>query len=333
MPPVERHPAPEAPADRTEARFDWEIWGVAAAIVVDDPAALAAARRLADSELAAATAVCSRFEPDSELSRANSGPRPADGIPVSPLFAEYLETALAVAADTDGAVDPTLGADLEALGYDRDFARLPAPAGLPASDGAEHVTIAVRPRVSGWYRTRLEGGRLHLPPGLRLDLGASAKAHAADRIAHLVADATGTSVLVSLGGDLATAGSSRRRWEVLVQDRPEDPAQQVSIPNGSAIATSSTRKRRWRSGGGTVHHILDPRLGSPVDARWRSVTVAARRCVTANALSTAAIVRGPSAVGWLSSRGADARLVTIEGDVVRTGAWPRETRVDEVRHG
>ncbi|WP_025155756.1 FAD:protein FMN transferase [Leifsonia aquatica] len=316
-----RHPAPDRGAALAEARSDWQVWGVAASLVIDDPAALTAARRIADAELTAATAVCSRFEPDSELSRVNRGPRPAEGIAVSPLFAEYLETALAVAADTDGAVDPTLGADLEAIGYDRDFAELPVP------DGIAGVSLSLRrPRRAGWRRTRLEDGRLHLPPGLRLDLGASAKAHAADRIAHLVADATGASVLVSLGGDLATAGPARRRWEVLVQDRAEDPSQQVSIPNGSAIATSSTGKRRWRTAEGTAHHILDPRYGLPVDARWRSVSVAARRCVTANALSTAAIVRGPAAVGWLTSRGADARLVALDGGIVRTGAWPVEAR-------
>ena len=311
--------APESPG----ARSWWRVWGLDASIVVDDPGALAHARETAERELAQTTAACSRFEPDSELSRINRGPRPSAGTELSPLLAEFVGAALRVAADTHGAVDPTLGADLERLGYSSDFSALPRESGRPVRLGGVPADVT-HTRAPGWARTSLTGRTLRLPDDLQLDLGATAKALAADRIATRVAVETGTAVLVSLGGDIATAGPSTRRWEVLIQDRDDDPAQQISIGSGTAVATSSTQKRRWMHAGVEQHHILDPRFGRPVRPEWRSVTVAAPTCLAANALSTAAIVRGRSAASWMRSAGAAARLVALDGSVVTTGAWPRE---------
>src|SRR5579864_4092448 len=64
----------------------------------------------------------SRFIPGSELNRVNA----AAGKPVrvSRAFAEMLAVALDAARETSGLVDPTLGAELEAAGYDADFSLL-----------------------------------------------------------------------------------------------------------------------------------------------------------------------------------------------------------------
>ena len=316
---MDSRPAP----DSRGARSTWTVWGLDASVVVDDPAALGHARETAERELAQVTAACSRFEPDSELSRINSLPRPSGGTELSPLLAEFVGAALRVAADTQGAVDPTLGADLERLGYSTDLTGLPRDSGRSLQLRGVPADLR-RTREPGWARTSLTGRTLRLPADLRLDLGATAKALAADRIAFRVAAETGTAVLVSLGGDIATAGPSARRWEVLIQDQDGDPAQQISIGSGTAVATSSTQKRRWMHAGVEQHHILDPRFGRPVRADWRSVTVAAPTCLAANALSTSAIVRGRAAASWMRSAGATARLVALDGSVVTTGAWPRE---------
>ena len=152
--------------------------------------------------------------------------------------------------------------------------------------------------------SELTGSRLRLPAGVELDLGATAKAAAADCAAGLVHDTFGTGVLVSLGGDIATAGPAPTTgWQVHVQDRDEDPWTQVELPAGSAIATSSTVSRRWVRGGRTMHHIVDPRTGQPARPFWRSVTVAAGTCVHANAVTTASLVRGEQAVDWVRGLG------------------------------
>lgn len=322
------------------ATAEWRAWSTTVSLVVTDTEALAAAEVIAREVIDAVDLACSRFRDDSELSRLQASPSVSTGAMVSPLLAELVRAALDVAAATGGLVDPTLGNDLVAIGYDRDIARLEASASSVRAGG---FGIQVLRRSPGWKRVSLVGDRLAVPADLALDLGATAKAFAADRIAARIADTLGCGALVSLGGDIATAGpTAGSHWEVLVQDLPTDPAQQVAIPAGAAVATSSTQKRRWTQAGMPRHHILDPRFGLPVDPVWRSATVAARSCLHANALTTAALVSGVDAPQWLRSVGADARLVDREGRVVTTGGWPVEpaltpvgagTPVEGARHG
>jgi thiamine biosynthesis lipoprotein len=162
-----------------------------------------------------------------------------------------------------------------------------------------------------------------MPYGVELDLGATAKARAADRCAHLVATELGVGALVGLGGDIATAGPAPQGgWPVLVQDGPNQPACTIGLPAGSALATSSTITRTWSAGGRRVHHIVDPTTGLPAPSRWRTVSVAAPTCVAANTLATAAIVRGRAATAMLWTAGMPARLVDARGRVTTVAAWP-----------
>ncbi|RZL77890.1 MAG: FAD:protein FMN transferase [Rhodococcus sp. (in: high G+C Gram-positive bacteria)] len=290
-------------------------------IVLTDPAALSLARDEIDAELDLVEAACSRFRPDSEVSvLGRSGGVPTD---VSPLLAELIRTALTAAWRTDGDVDPTVGAAVVALGYDRDFAVL-------SGESAPSATITT---PASWSMIELIDRTVTVPDGVLLDLGATAKAFAADRCARQVAAMTGSGVLVNLGGDIATAGNAPAGgWQVLVHDTVGDPASRIALPSGAALATSSTTRRRWRSGGEVVHHILDPRTGRSVDPVWRTVTVAAHTCVDANTVATAAIVRGHRAVNWVRALGLPARFVTRDRAVRTVGAWPSSYR-DEHREG
>ncbi|MFG1991803.1 FAD:protein FMN transferase [Actinoplanes sp. NPDC048988] len=306
----------------------WNVWGTVARVVVTDPAATGEAAALVRDELAAVDLACSRFRADSELRRLT----PGRAVAVSPLLADLVAAALRAARETGGDVDPTIGAALHGLGYDRDFAALQGfgddrDAGAPHGLGYDRDFAAVTGRRVGpavrvfaapdWRSVRLDDGRLTVPTGVLLDLGATAKAVAADRCAALVARRLGVGAMVALGGDIATAGAGPDGgWKVLVQDRPGDPAQAVRLPSGAAIATSSTAGRTW----GHLHHILDPRTGLPAPRVWRTVSVAAFSCLRANTLTTAAVVRGRRAAGLL--RGVPSRLVTPELGVVRRGGWP-----------
>ncbi|GAA3197072.1 FAD:protein FMN transferase [Dactylosporangium siamense] len=292
----------------------WETWSTTVRLVVTDPAALPEAEELVRAELAAVDLACSRFRDDSELHHVHqTAGRPVE---VSELLAELVAVALRAARDTGGDVDPTVGAAIADLGYDRDFAEIDAPAGNSGT------RLIVYP-TANWRHVRLRGRRLTVPPGVTLDLGATAKAWAADRCARLVAAATGAGVLVSLGGDIATAGPAPAGgWRVLVQDRPGEPGCTVRLPGGAALASSSTISRQWLGPHGVLHHILDPRTGMPAPRVWRTVSVAARSCVHANTLSTAAVVRGRAAHGWLARQGAPARLVSQRRQVYATTGWP-----------
>jgi thiamine biosynthesis lipoprotein len=308
------------------AAADWQALGTQVWLLVTDPGQLAEARRRLEADLTAVDQACSRFRPDSELMRLDTdGPGPASTAEVSPLLAEAIAVALRAARMTDGDVDPTVADAMSDLGYDRDFSLLPA-VGPP-------VRLTVR-AVPGWRQVGLDerARLLTLPRGVHLDLGATAKAWAADRAASRLAGALGCGVLVGLGGDISVAGPPPPDgWRIRVQDitgRPEDPpsgpAAVVAIRDGG-LATSSTTARRWRRGRDVLHHILDPRTGLPAAVHWRTVSVAAASCVDANTASTAAIIRGPQALDWLSNLGLPARLVDAAGTVRTVGGWPAES--------
>lgn len=304
------------------------VFGTTAVLVVPSQEVRAAARMVADEVLEEVDLACSRFRPDSELSRLNaSGDQPVD---VSPTFASLLAAALRAAELTDGAVDPTCGAALVALGYDRDFADLPSSgAGQPESASGEIQSGGTGP-APGWRSVHLDqaAGRAWLDNAAQLDLGATAKAWAADQSAGQIAARLGCAVLVSLGGDVAAAGDTPPgQWRVRVTDDhgapPSAPGQTVVIASGG-LATSSTTVRAWTSGGRQVHHIVDPATGQPARSCWRTVSVTAGTCTDANTASTAAIIRDIAAPAWLSGLGLPARLVRHDGTIVTTPGWPAD---------
>jgi thiamine biosynthesis lipoprotein len=111
---------------------------------------------------------------------------------------------------------------------------------------------------------------------------------------------------------------------VLVQDGPDQPADIVAVPGGTALATSSTLSRRWVRDRRVLHHIVDP-VTVFASTQLGAATDAVRNTGTAGIpLSTAALVRGLRAVGLLATSGQPARLVTAIGDVVRLNRWPTQ---------
>ncbi len=294
--------------------------------MVTDPAALAGARKLLEADLEDLDLACSRFRDDSELVRINQESAEAKTTTVSPLLADAIAASLRGAELTDGDVDPTVGAALSALGYDRDFDEITA---TKSPESPENPVTARA--IPGWRQVHLEPEtrQLTLPPGTQLDLGATAKAWAADRAAARLAAAITSGVLVSLGGDTAVAGEPPGGgWRIRIQDitglpneTPDGPTQLVAITSGG-LATSSTAARRWRRGGDVLHHILDPRTGLPAEPVWRTVSVTAASCADANIASTAAIIRGREAPGWLEKLGLPARLVAQDGTVQTVAGWP-----------
>jgi thiamine biosynthesis lipoprotein len=293
------------------AQSRWQRWSTDMQIVVTDPESLPTAQREVDAELDAVDAAASRFRPDSEIALlAKSDGRPTE---VSAVLANLLDAALTAAAQTDGDVDPTVGAALIALGYDNDM----GAGGNHAPSAASIITQAE------WSMVTLQGRVVTVPPGVVLDLGATAKAVAADQCAQRVHGVTGSGVLINLGGDIATAGPTPAGgWQVLVHDADSDPESSVTLPAGAALATSSTIRRRWRHGEDLVHHILDPRTGRSADPVWRTVSVAARTCYAANTVATAAVVRGRLALPWIRALGMTARLVDRDRGVHTVGGWP-----------
>jgi thiamine biosynthesis lipoprotein len=292
--------------------------GTTAVVVVSDPDALERARAAVEETIAAFDRACSRFRDDSELSAVNA----AGGSPVeiSPLLLEAVRAAIRAAQLTDGDVDPTVGQALIALGYDRDFDEVVAR--------PRRVRFAA---VPGWRTIELdpEASTIRIPNGVTLDLGATAKALAADHAAAAAHEATGCGTLVSLGGDMAFAGDAPDEdgWRIRVTDDHRSdvtaPGQWITLRSGG-LATSSVTTRSWRSDEGPVHHLIDPSTGKSAASAWRTVSVAAASCLDANIASTAAIVRGEDAIEWLTEQKLPSRLVGTDGHARHVAGWPAE---------
>ncbi len=280
------------------------------------PEALEGAVELVAAVLDEVDEAYSRFRPDSDLSLVNA--RPGHPLLVRPVLVGAVRVALEAARETGGLVDPTLGTVLEAAGYDRTYALVPnddpSPAALPARRGS-------------WRDVVVDDTTVSVPPGAALDLGATGKAFAADLAALTVVEQLGAPVLVSVGGDIRIAGPGTdataqpvRLGHSLADLADGSGSVTVSVGAGG-IATSSVSARRWRRGGRQWHHLVDPRTGGPAEGPWRTVTALGHTAVAANTASTAAVVLGAEALGWLTAREVAARLVDHDGAVTRTPAW------------
>jgi thiamine biosynthesis lipoprotein len=290
--------------------------GTTAELVVTDAGVLGPARAVLEAEVAAVDQACSRFRDDSELALVNQAA--GEWVAVSPVFLDALDAARRVARLTGGVIDPTVGAALRLIGYDRDFASV-AVTGGP-------LRVRFTP-VPGWQTVEVDRAArcVRVPRGAALDLGASAKAWCADRAAGRAAALAGCGVLVSLGGDVAVAGPAPDGgWPVVIGDDHRTPLDEggpvVAIWSGG-LATSGVSARQWSRGGVALHHIIDPSTGAPARVVWRTASVAAASCLDANAAATAAVVLGDRAVEWLSGTGLPARLVATDGTVTTVGGW------------
>ncbi len=307
-----------------EERATLEAFGTTAIVAVTDAGSLAAARAVVERVVAEFDQACSRFRDDSELSLVNAAAGAA--VRVGPVLLEAVTVALRAARLTGGDVDPTIGQALISLGYDRDFAALSfGEDGAVASPGARPLAS-----VPGWRTVIVdpELGTIRVAGGVSLDLGATAKALAADRAATEASAAAGCGVLVSFAGDLAIAGPAPAEgWRIRVTDDHRSgfdaPGQWISLSSGG-LATSSTMVRQWRTDTGTAHHLIDPLTGRSADSVWRTVSVSASSCVDANIASTATIVRGEKAAPWLEALALPSRLVRTNGTVLHVGGWPSD---------
>ncbi|MCC6620385.1 MAG: FAD:protein FMN transferase [Deltaproteobacteria bacterium] len=255
----------------------------------------------------------SRFAPGSDLSRLNRL-----RVTASSTLAAVVREALRLDAATGGAFDPTLGAELAALGYDRSYDRLaPRVVDATLAPTIDHAAPPTRVLVDG-DRVALEG------PGA-LDLGGIAKGWTVDRVLALLVSRGASAALVDGGGDLRGHGAA---WPIGVGDDLV-----VSSAVG-AIATSSTRSRRWRDARGVErHHILDARTRLPSDGPLDTATVIAPDTATADALATAllAVADLPPLLARLPALGAHALVRTRAGRWLTTPHAPIGAPLDAPR--
>lgn len=246
-------------------------------------APLEAARELIEGLEARLT----RFDPESELCRLNADPR--EVVPASPELRSAVQAALAGAAATGGLADPTLLGALVKAGYARSLTGRPRADLGEALAAAPSPRPACPPRFPAWRLVRVTPDAIDRPPGVQLDLGGSAKGHAADRAAAMLAPYGPCAA--GLGGDLRVHGAH----EVQVIDPlTGQPAATIAL-DGDAVATSGIDRRVWwDTGGRPAHHLLDPGTNRPAWTGVLTATAKAPTAALAEALAKAAVLGGPS---------------------------------------
>lgn len=234
-------------------------------------------------ELDRVVAQMSPWRADSDLSRYN---RAAAGewLPLPADFATVMQEALAVAALSGGAYDPSAGALVDCWGFG------PAPARQSPPSVGE--IAAARAQV-GWQALQFDGARLHQPGGHRLDLSAIAKGYGVDLLAGWLLSRGVAHYLVEVGGELRGQGCKPdgSPWWVALESPDEAGGDLWLALDGLAVASSGDYRRYFESGGRRYAHTLDPRSGHPAEG-LAAVSVVHRRCMSADAWSTALTVLG-----------------------------------------
>ena len=255
----------------------------------------------------------STWEAGSDISRYNrAGAGTWQALP-QPFF-EVLQCALAIAAASEGAYDPTIGplVDLWGFGAHANGHRVP--------DSAQ--VTAARKRT-GWQRVTLDEDRHAVlqPGGVALDLSAIAKGHGVDAVTTALQNHGITSALVDVGGELRGYGRKPdgTPWRVLVETSPDaEPGEATACVlslDGIAVATSGVHWHRFESAGREYAHTLDPRTGAPVEHAAAAVTVIAADAIHADAWATALTVMGVDAgLTFAEARGLAARFVAGTAD-------------------
>ncbi len=227
-----------------------------------------------------------RFDPESELCRLNDDPR--EPVPASPELRAAVRAALDGAAVTGGLADPTLLGALVKAGYARSLT------GRPRADLHDALAAAPPPRPAApqrfpaWRRVRVDRDAIVRPPGVRLDLGGSAKGHAADLAAAMLAPYGPCAA--DLGGDLRVHGAHEVQ---VIAPLTGESATTIAL-DGDAVATSGIDRRLWWDAGGRpAHHLLDPATDRPAWTGVLTATAQAPTAARAEALAKAAVLSGP----------------------------------------
>jgi FAD:protein FMN transferase len=256
----------------------------------------------------------SRFDPESEISRLNADPRVV--VPASRQLRAAVRYAIHAAELTGGLADPTLLGAVVRAGYDRSLT------GRPRADLRDALAAAPEPHPGGpspdplWRHVRVDEaeGVVARPPGVRLDLGGSAKGLAADFAAALLAPFGPCAA--DIGGDLRVHGTHA----VQVLHPLSDSVAYVLELRDEAVATSGIDKRLWwGEDGRPAHHLLDPATGRPAWTGVLSATAVAPTAATAEALAKAAVLAGPVEGQRLLARHGGV-LIAVDGTAYAVGA-------------
>ncbi|MBI5387035.1 MAG: FAD:protein FMN transferase [Verrucomicrobia bacterium] len=308
--------APEAPP---LTRFEFSsphmgtLWRIT--LYAPDAAAASNAVRAAFGRVRELDQCMSDYDPESELERLRKSP-PGVPVNVSDDLFSCLQSAVAIARETRGAFDPTVGLEVQLWRQARRRHALPDPARL-----------AVARESVGCHRLRLDARTKTvtlLGTNLWLDLGGIAKGFGADAALAVLRRRGLPRALVAASGDLAIGDPPPGQcgWRVgigAVGGRTNELAH-VLILRNAAVSTSGDAEQFFELEGVRYSHIVNPRTGLGLTNRVQATIVAP--CATrSDALATAVCVMGAErGLKFIERDGRCAAFILLPKDGARPPA-------------
>jgi thiamine biosynthesis lipoprotein len=231
----------------------------------------------------------STWEPSSLLSRFNAAPA-GTWHELPPELADVFAHSLALARETGGAYDPTVGPLVDLWGFGAGAVRDTPPLASEIADARARV---------GFAKIELDARRALQPGGVAMDVSSLGPGHALDRIAARLRAAGVESFLIELGGETLAAGRKPdgNDWRIAVEPAETvdgEPRYDLVLALRDAAAGSSGDYRvGFEHAGRRYSHTIDPRIGEPVQHALAGVTVIAPRAMQADAMAAALMVLGP----------------------------------------
>lgn len=261
------------------------------------------AAEAAFSEISRLEGIFSSYRDDSDVSRINAAAGKAL-VDVKPETIEVMRKAMLVAALSDGAFNPAVGALSKVWGPSGEKGEVPSEAEikklLPYVD-LRAIILEEHDRKAGLEKE-----------GMAINLGGVAKGYIVEKAAAAMKKAGVTRAVIHAGGDMAVfQKDGEKPFTIGIQHPREKKLLGEAFVYDGAIATSGDYERFFIKDGVRYHHILDPRTGFPAKGT-QSVTLIAKDPTVADALSTAVFVLGPE-----KGMAIIDRLEGVEGVIVR----------------
>ena len=235
-----------------------------------------------------------------------------------------MQEALALGAETDGALDISIYPVVQSWGFTTGNYR------VPSESERESLLKSVDYRLVG-----LEADTASIEPGMMVDLGGVGKGFTGDEVVKTMKEDGVTSALFSLGGNIQTIGTKPdgEKWYVGIKDPESDGYLGGVRVQDEAVITSGGYERYFTDDDGTIYwHIMDPSTGAPAHSGLISVTIIGPCGLRCDGLSTALFVMGreKAAAHWAAHQDYEAVLVDESGTIWLTpGLKDRFIPVDQ----
>ena len=276
------------PTPKTPQSAEFPVMGTLCRVTVYDPAQLQIAYAVAKMEFDRVNAVCSLYDPASELSRLNATAA-HDKFLCSPLMWTLLTRAKQGCEESGGEFDVTVKPLMDLWGFYRKRGE-----GKPTPE-----EIADALKKVGMDKIVLDPADRSVRftvPGMSLDLGGIAKGYAADLAAAAMVRVGIRRGVVDIGGNLRFLPEpppDRKRYRVAIRD-PKNAdrtlPELLDVRPGLAVSTSGDYERFVVIGGERFGHIISPKTGIPRPVP--AATVVAATGLDADVMSTSCCLGG-----------------------------------------